>query len=209
MLNRVRLLALVITGLLVLTSATAYAESDRLWDRYTIDMGSDPTYLVPSFGLHIGWSQLTAPTGEVLIENDPHLTLWGGLTLHPQANYLNVFLSGGVEVEFTTLPDGREGTFFMPMVKAGMAWQAQCWSAKPNYWTSMFPCITVHALLGVRPAIPGYTGHAIRAGLGVNAPALTAIFALGQILVPSSYEGILEVDEMGNQMWTFRIGLAF
>lgn len=209
MLNHARLLAIFITSLVVFTSTSAHAKSDNLWDRYVIDMGDDPTYLVPSFGVHLGWSKLTSPTGEVLKESEPHLMLWGGLTLHPQSNYFNLFFSGGVEVEFTTLPDGQSGTFFMPMIKAGAVWQAHCWSAKPNYGTAMFPCLSAYTLLGVRPAIPNYTGHALRAGFGINAPILTAFFAMGQILVPSSYEGLIEIDEAGNQMWTFRIGLAF
>lgn len=38
-LNRVHVLALFITGQLVLSSTTAYAESDYVWERYVLDMG--------------------------------------------------------------------------------------------------------------------------------------------------------------------------
>lgn len=167
-----------------------------------------PTYLVPSFGLAWGWSKRSDNNTDELLSAS-HPTMWLGLALHPQADTLSPFVSMGVEIEHHGFDDGGSATYYMPTMRLGVAWQGSCYDTKEiNYLTSMFPCATIYGLAGVRPTMPDRTPY-MRVGLGVNLFVFTLAGAMAEVLIPSTFEGIIERDMQGSSIYMFRLGFGF
>lgn len=200
-------LSLFISCIISLSAFSANAASPLEIVRKRSKTKQKPMYLVPSFGMTFGWGFHSRHD-----DVTHHLALWGGATLYPWADYWSGFISAGVEVEQHEFESGRSATFFMPMLKVGYAWQATCWkkTAEVSYLTATFPCLTMHTLFGVRPAPPTPTrSHAIRAGIGFNFFVVTAALIQAELLVPSTFEYIIELDGDGNALQMFRMGVGF
>jgi len=135
--------------------------------------------------------------------------MWLGLALHPQADTISPFMSMGVEIEHHGFDDGGSATYYMPTLRLGAAWQGSCYDTKEiNYLTSMFPCATIYGLAGVRPTMPDRSPY-MRVGLGVNLFVFTLAGVMADVLLPSTFEGIVEMDMQGSSIYTFRVGIGF
>lgn len=167
-----------------------------------------PTFIVPSFGLAWGWNTRSDTNKDTMISsNQP--TMWLGLALHPQADTISPFVSMGVEIEYNSFADGGSATYYMPTMRVGAAWQGSCYDTDEiNYFTSMFPCATIYGLAGVRPTMPNRSPY-MRVGLGVNLFVFTLAGAMAEVLLPSTFEGIVETDMQGSSIYMFRLGIGF
>lgn len=186
--------------------ATQAHAQDGEW---SLSMLRKPVHLVPSVGVAVGWSKRTGDEATRAPISATHPTLWAGLTLHPMADTVSPFVSVGVEIEPHDFDNGAEATYYMPMLRTGVAWQGWCYDTKEiNYLTSMFPCMSIYGLMGVRPNLPGRS-PSLRMGVGVNLFVFTVAAAMADLFVPSTFEGIIEQDLEGHTLTMFRIGFGF
>lgn len=161
---------------------------------------------VPTLALNVGFSTQFRPGAET--RKNTHVSVAGGLAGNMVINEsIMGFVSGNLEIEQHELSDGREVTYFMPMMHAGVSFTG-CYDEPAGVLTAMFPCAKIYGLAGMRPA-PAGRPAAMRLGVGISSVWVPFVALSAGGVLPSSYETLMEVDPLGNRLYMFRIGLGF
>lgn len=163
------------------------------------------TYLTPTFSINGGYSSETL---DPLFDDSFHFSMWSGLELHPMAGATSPYVAFGIETEFHDTTTGGEAVYFMPMARAGVSW-TQCLNDETSYLSTMFPCLSIYGIGGLRPASPNRE-VAMRLGLGIKSPFITFLGLGASIALPSHYEFIVESSpgSYDEPIFIFRIGLG-
>jgi len=203
-------LTIAFSATLILAPESAEAqEVGNRSSRLALPQLTGPSYLIPSFAATFGWSSTTTPEpgGVALVDQKEVWSFWLGLNLHPSATPLSLYGSAGVEIEPTTLSDGRSAVYFMPSVRAGAA-AIKCGEDDFGYANAMFPCLSVYAIGGIRPRSFDRS-WAARVGVGVSSPWVTLAGAYGGILLPGIFEFVTEHGPDGHSQAIFRLGIGW
>ncbi len=166
-----------------------------------------PGYLLPHFG--VGYSFGTRVADGIIDDSLNAPSAWLGVTYYAQRSRVTPMLQLSVEFEHRVTPTDTSLTYIMPTARVGLGWIG-CLddTDSPNYESAWLPCATLYALGGIRPGDDDRRPMAGRVGVGVNIPFLALAGCYGGFVLPSMFEGIIELDTMGRPSYIFRIGLG-
>lgn len=201
-----RHVALLAATVGLLTPSLASAQAKERAAEVSQRAGLGHVVVAPTFSANIGFSKRYRASAPDVFQEGLHLSLWGGLAVHPWAGDHSLYGAVGVEVEPHDLPNGVDMTYVMPMAHLGYAWLG-CHD-EVNVLSATFACAKLYTMFGLRPN-PFEALPSARLGLGFNSFFVTLAGLHGNALLPSTFETILELDPTGRRVLMFRMGLGF
>lgn len=141
---------------------------------------------------------------------------WLGGRMHPFIAAGTPFVAFGAEINIRELPQVEpvtpeqqttSYTEFVPEMRWGFAFLR---SPHEDYFNVVFPNVELYGISGWRIANQ-YSGHALRLGVGVSAPIVSALSLACEVPLPAMLELTMDVDSLhsGDREFALRFGWHF
>lgn len=205
--DRVVLSGVVASLALCVMGGTAWAQEGAVSDE-EVRQERPLVLIAPMLNFNVGLAGRTTP-GSAEKEHRVALNMNGGLAAHYVLNdHIASYIGAVVDMEWYELDEDRTALYIMPMMHVGMSVLANDDGEVPNWLSASFAYFKLYGMLGMRPA-PRDRSPSVRLGLGMNSPWVTLAGLTGGAVLPSTLEGIYEVDMSGNRVYMLRVGIGF